>query len=342
MPSLRALLFSRQVLPAALGALGKRPRPQARSLLLADPIYADEPKMDSRCPEQCQGLLKPEERGFVKSPESPKSPKSPEQRLPILLALRAFRSVPIRLRDTRQEQDRYASLLTASGFFKPSTLSGRNATKARLWDLLGQATPWSLQLMTHGMRGGLAGGHVLLGSPVKGPGDRPAFGSFFENDGRLFSWEVMAAPLGLQGTELVSLAACHSGHGKLMSGEGMLGLLHPFLARGATRLLVSRWSMLDKVAAWLGPRVLGLALGKMPMDQALREARAELRALGGAYFHPYAWAALTLWGAHGPLALPEGAAWLGNARVNELVPSARSALAGAARVPVRGRSPERA
>lgn len=70
--------------------------------------------------------------------------------------------------------------------------------------------------------------------------------SLFGEDGRLNSNEIAELQLN---ADLVTLSACNTGMGKLMTGEGLLGLQRSFLTAGASSVMVSMWSIYDRSTA---------------------------------------------------------------------------------------------
>lgn len=67
--------------------------------------------------------------------------------------------------------------------------------------------------------------------------------SLFGEDGHLNSREISG--LKLQ-ADLVTLSACNTGMGKVVTGEGLLGLQRSFLSAGASSVIVSLWSIFDR------------------------------------------------------------------------------------------------
>ena len=96
--------------------------------------------------------------------------------------------------------------------------------------------------------------------------------------------------------ELVTLSACSTGLGELVSGEGMLGLVRAFLYAGASSVAVSLWNVNDAATATLMKDFYrGLSRG-VPGDEALRRAKIELLRQGDTpWRHPHYWAAFVLW-----------------------------------------------
>ncbi|WP_428235779.1 CHAT domain-containing protein [Gracilimonas sp.] len=67
--------------------------------------------------------------------------------------------------------------------------------------------------------------------------------SLFGEDGHLNSREISSLKLN---ADLVTLSACNTGMGKLVTGEGLLGLQRSFLSAGASSVMASLWSVFDR------------------------------------------------------------------------------------------------
>ena len=67
--------------------------------------------------------------------------------------------------------------------------------------------------------------------------------SLFGEDGYLNSREISGLRLN---ADLVTLSACNTGMGKIVTGEGLLGLQRSFLSAGASSVMVSLWSVFDR------------------------------------------------------------------------------------------------
>jgi len=113
--------------------------------------------------------------------------------------------------------------------------------------------------------------------------------------------------------DLVTLSACQTGLGKIVGGEGYVGLAHAFLQAGARSLLVSLWKVEDTATSLLMLRFYENWLGEyddergghrgepMSKAEALQEAKQWLRNYTDEYGrrpyeHPYYWSAFTLIG----------------------------------------------
>lgn len=104
--------------------------------------------------------------------------------------------------------------------------------------------------------------------------------------------------------ELVVLSACQSGLGRIVQGEGLLGLARAFFYAGATSLCASLWSVDDEATAETMASFYrhlltdrgdggGAALAKA---EALRRAQLELLEAGERTAHPLFWSPFVLLG----------------------------------------------
>ena len=137
-------------------------------------------------------------------------------------------------------------------------------------------------------------------------------------DGLLMADEIERLPLRC---DLTVLSACNTAQGRMIRGEGPMGLSRSFLAAGTRRVLVSLWSVSDLSTAKLMARFHESVKAGRPADEALHEAKqwlikqtftaAELRGFGGvakalqseaggsgiSVSHPFFWAPFILVGA---------------------------------------------
>ncbi len=109
---------------------------------------------------------------------------------------------------------------------------------------------------------------------------------------------------------LVALSACETNAGQFAEGEGVLSLARAFAYAGARSLVASYWSVNDRSTANLFTAFYRHLKKGMTKSEALRQAKLDLLAEPGtdARKMPYHWAAFTLSGADGPVALG-GAEW---------------------------------
>lgn len=121
-----------------------------------------------------------------------------------------------------------------------------------------------------------------------------------EEDGVLQIHEIFNLELN---ADLVILSACQTALGKLVYGEGIVGLTRAFLYAGTSNIVVSLWNVDDKSTADLMAGFYESMKSGRDKAFALREAKLELLKAAEtgsqypAYAHPYYWAAFTLVGA---------------------------------------------
>jgi tetratricopeptide (TPR) repeat protein len=95
--------------------------------------------------------------------------------------------------------------------------------------------------------------------------------------------------------DLVVLSACETGRGKVVRGEGILGMTRAFMFAGAPRVLVSLWKVDDEATSALMTRFYEGFKKGVGAAKALREAQAYVAAQEK-WRHPRFWAAWVLWG----------------------------------------------
>ena len=115
-----------------------------------------------------------------------------------------------------------------------------------------------------------------------------------KEDGILQTGEIMRLKLN---ADTVTLSACSTGLGKLVTGEGVLGLTRAFFYAGARNVAVSLWNVNDSATATLMESFyLNLRRG-LPKSEALRQAKLSiLHNSQLSWRHPYFWAGFVLEG----------------------------------------------
>lgn len=109
--------------------------------------------------------------------------------------------------------------------------------------------------------------------------------------GNLFAHEIYGLDLP---AELVVLAACDTGIGKLTPGEGLVsGLARGFLFAGARRVVVSLWQISDQATPELMTRFYALLRTTGDPVRSLQRVQRELYLEG---HHPYEWAGFVIQG----------------------------------------------
>jgi len=102
--------------------------------------------------------------------------------------------------------------------------------------------------------------------------------------------DVLGLPLHAR---LVVLSACDTSRGRLLPGEGVLGLAQAFLQAGADSVLATYWRVEDSAtASFMQTFYRHLLVDRLPATAALRQAQLEQASREGSY----AWAAFGLYG----------------------------------------------
>jgi CHAT domain-containing protein/tetratricopeptide (TPR) repeat protein len=125
----------------------------------------------------------------------------------------------------------------------------------------------SVLFSTHGY---LDGSNPALSALVLG---RPEGG--YENDRYVTARELATFDMP---ADLIVVSSCNSGNGRVAAGEGILGLPYALFAAGATRALVTRWSIFDvgATAHISSDLVTAITSGTAP-DDALTQIKREIR-----------------------------------------------------------------
>jgi len=112
-------------------------------------------------------------------------------------------------------------------------------------------------------------------------------------DGLLQSNEIFSLKLK---TDLVVLSACQTGLGKLVRGEGIIGLTRAFMYAGTPSVLVSLWSVSDSSTSTLMEEFYrNLIKSRLYKTDALRKAQLTLMS-NEKSAHPFYWAPFVLVG----------------------------------------------
>jgi tetratricopeptide (TPR) repeat protein len=167
------------------------------------------------------------------------------------------------------------------------TLLGPEANETKLREMLRSVPRWrAIHFACHG-----------LVNPEKPLLSSLALSRAGESDGFFTALEVLRTRLP---SDLVVLSACETATGKIVSGEGIVGLTHAFTFAGTPRVICSLWKVDDEATSALMKKFYELWNPKegsagLPAAEALREAQAFVRAQEK-WKHPYYWAAWVLWG----------------------------------------------
>lgn len=97
--------------------------------------------------------------------------------------------------------------------------------------------------------------------------------------------------------DLVTLSACSTGLGNLMTGEGVLGLTRAMFYAGVRNVAVSLWNVNDSATAALMTSLYRHLQRGLPPGEALRQAKLEfIRGSQTLWQHPYFWGAFVIQG----------------------------------------------
>lgn len=116
------------------------------------------------------------------------------------------------------------------------------------------------------------------------------------NDGVMYSGDVYNLSLKC---DLLALSACETGLGKIMKGEGIVGLTRAFLYSGAANLLVSLWKVSDNSTSQMMVEFYRQMLLKENSElnyAALLQKAKQILILDKNYSRPYYWAPFILIG----------------------------------------------
>jgi CHAT domain-containing protein len=108
-----------------------------------------------------------------------------------------------------------------------------------------------------------------------------------EEDGFLEVGEIAELVLD---SDLVVLSACQTGHGQLLSGEGIIGMSRSFLYAGARDVIVSLWNVSDISTSQLMKNFYQRLVNNATNALALREAKLPMITSSLEIRHPYYWA----------------------------------------------------
>ena len=172
-------------------------------------------------------------------------------------------------------------------------LLGKDATERGVREALPQKDRWrAVHFACHG-----------LVNPGRADLSSLALTQEGKDDGFLTSLEVLRLDMP---ADLAVLSACDTGTGRVVKGEGLLGLTRSFLYAGASRVLCSLWKVDDDATRALMVEFYRLwnpraePAGPEPVEglgaaEALRRAQQHVRAQPK-WSHPYFWSGWVLWG----------------------------------------------
>ena len=115
-----------------------------------------------------------------------------------------------------------------------------------------------------------------------------------ENDGRLYSWEIMGMNVSAR---LAVLSSCNTGYGPMNRGEGVASLGRAFSYAGCPSVIMSYWPVEDLSTMNLMTSLFRKLEGGQRVSTALANAKRELlQTVRPGQAHPYYWAGMVLIG----------------------------------------------
>ena len=114
-----------------------------------------------------------------------------------------------------------------------------------------------------------------------------------EDNGLLQAWEIFEQ-IRID-ADLVTLSACDTGRGKVLGGEGLMGLTRAFQYAGARTVVASLWSVGDASTGELMQLFYGYLKEGQSKADALRSAQLDLLR-DSSFSHPFHWAGFQLVG----------------------------------------------
>jgi len=194
----------------------------------------------------------------------------------------AGESLP-RLKHTRDEAEGILALTTPE---RSTALLGFKANKAAAKDPE-LANYRVVHFATHGFLDLTHPGLSGLALSLYDDNGRPVDGFLRLND--IFNLKLPV--------QLVVLSACKSGQGKLVKGEGLVGLTRGFMYAGAASLTVSLWEVDDAATSELMIRFYKRLLAGEHLRPATALRAAQLSVMKETRWeHPYYWAPFTVEG----------------------------------------------
>ncbi len=91
--------------------------------------------------------------------------------------------------------------------------------------------------------------------------------------------------------KLTFLSACQTGTGKVLPGEGVMGLANPFILAGSKSVIVTLWKIDDRASSKMVPMFYDYLLKGLPISEALSSAKNKMiNSDISLYKHPFYWA----------------------------------------------------
>lgn len=250
--------------------------PSKQLALLADPIFADDPRLNGSASRECQVANR--------SLEAVEATPEVDPNLPIELqvALRNTRGSLNPLPCTRYEAEQIVARLPEAD--QQTVALDFSATQ----EWINQTALEDYRIVhfaTHGIADNTNPGFSgLVLSQFENRNQ--AVDDYFLSLSDVFNLRLAA--------DLVVLSACETGQGQNTRGEGIIGLTRGFMYAGAERIISSLWKVDDPATAELMEKFYtAMITAGMSPTEALRQAQLAMFEAGK---DPYYWAAFTIQG----------------------------------------------
>jgi len=172
---------------------------------------------------------------------------------------------------------------------KPRIYIQADATEAKLQSLNQQGILAKYRYLVFSAHGYLSPQVPALSSIVLGQVNNPE-----GTDGYITAGEWPGYDLK---SDLMVLSACQTGLGKVISGEGVMGLPYAFYVAGNKNTILTLWSISDEVTVeFITSFFRKLKETNMGQIEALTATKREFIEKGGKYANPAYWAAFVLYG----------------------------------------------
>ncbi len=192
----------------------------------------------------------------------------------------------------------FAEVQSISKLFNNTRIyNGENAVKSQFWDHLPSSK--IIHFATHAFVDTVY--DLFSGLILSMPKDSI-------DDGFLLGYEIDQLDLNC---DLITLSACESGRGKIISAEGVMGLPRLFFGAGAKSVLMTLWKIDDMQSATMMRLFYeNIAERQLSKMEALGEAKRQFLNndynQNGIYFsYPFFWAAFNLYGDGGDIDFPD-------------------------------------
>ena len=115
------------------------------------------------------------------------------------------------------------------------------------------------------------------------------------DDGLLMLLEIFS--LDLSRSKLITLSSCETGLGKLLNGEGIIGLSRAFIYAGSPSILASLWKVKDRPTSLLVQGFYShIKNNNISKARALKNAQLQLISSDAKYRHPFFWSSFIIIG----------------------------------------------